>query len=97
MNEISLRFTASESVQFFQFDSEGNMYMFAPGAGCTGVIKLVQPGDEMIFTGQSVESNSNTGISSNSLMEELELEVNCGHEVGELRKCTFNEPLKTED
>ena len=39
-----------ESTQFFQFDHEGNMYVFAPGAGCTGDAKLVTPGDEMIFT-----------------------------------------------
>ena len=41
--------SASEATQFFQFDKEGNMYVFALGAGCTGPIKLVRPGDEMIF------------------------------------------------
>ena len=25
------------------------MYIFAPGAGCTGLTKLVKPGDELIF------------------------------------------------
>ena len=50
-----------ESVQYFQFDQQGNMYVFAPGAGCTGESKLVRPGDEMIF------SNSiNFGEHSNS-------------------------------
>ena len=35
--------------QFFQFDQQGNMYVFAPGAGCTGPTCLVKPGDELIF------------------------------------------------
>ena len=39
----------SESKQFCQFDWEGNMYVFAPGAGCTGLTHLVRPGDELIF------------------------------------------------
>ena len=30
-----------ESMQFFQFDSKGNMFVYAPGAGCTGEAKLV--------------------------------------------------------
>ena len=25
------------------------MYVFAPGAGCTGLTRLLRPGDEMIF------------------------------------------------
>ena len=47
------RMADPESVQFFQFDSEGNMYMFEPGAGCTGASRCVEPGDEMIFGRQS--------------------------------------------
>ena len=39
-----------ESTQFFQFDSKGNMYVYAPGAGCSGDAKLVAPGDELIFS-----------------------------------------------
>ena len=41
--------TEPECTQFFQFDKEGNMYVFAPGPGCTGPTRLVRPGDEMIF------------------------------------------------
>ena len=43
------RLVSNETVQYFQFDSDGNMYMYAPGAGCTGNTKLVKPGDELIF------------------------------------------------
>ena len=42
-----------ESVKFFQFDSDGNMYVSAPGAGCIGEATLVQPGDYIIFSGNS--------------------------------------------
>ena len=34
-----------ESMQFFQFDSKGNMYIYAPGAGCSGDTKFIAPGD----------------------------------------------------
>ena len=40
---------ASETVQYFQFDSEGNMFIFSAGSGINGVPKMVKPGDEMIF------------------------------------------------
>ena len=50
-----------ESVQFFQFDQQGNMYVFAPGAGCMGESKLVRPRDEMIFS-----NSGNFGEHSNS-------------------------------
>ena len=51
LNKGFLPFSMSEpeTTQFFQFDQEGNMYVFAPGAGCTGPTRLVKPGDELIF------------------------------------------------
>ena len=47
---FDFRMAKSEGTQFFQFDSRGNMYIYAPGAGCTGEAKLVAPGDELIFS-----------------------------------------------
>lgn len=41
------RIKFSEDVQYFQFDKEGNMYVFPPGSGFTGEAKLVKPGDEL--------------------------------------------------
>ena len=38
-----------QTAQFFQFDRNGNTFIFACGTGCTGQAKLVQPGDELIF------------------------------------------------
>ena len=54
---------ASESVQFFQFDQQGNMYVFEPGAGCTGNATLVKPGDELIFDNNSPSNVTGEQIS----------------------------------
>ena len=35
----------SEDVQYFQFDCSGNMYVFKPGAGMSGIAQKVEPGD----------------------------------------------------
>ena len=43
-----------EDVQYFQFDSDGNMYVYEPGAGCTGVVRKVAPGEELhLYNGES--------------------------------------------
>ena len=44
------RMAHPESTQLFQFNAKGNMYIYAPVAGCTGAAKLVAPGDELIFS-----------------------------------------------
>ena len=41
------RIAKPEDVQYFQFDSEGNMFIFEPGAGCTGNVRKVSPGEEL--------------------------------------------------
>ena len=61
--------TESEATQFFQFDQEGNMYVFAPGAGCTGPTRLVRPGDELIFNSMY---NSSDWAMENSVKTEYE-------------------------
>ena len=50
---MGCRLCASESVQYFQFDKEGNMFVLSAGSGCTGEAKLVRPGDELIFNDHS--------------------------------------------
>ena len=49
------RLVASEDVQYFHFDKDGNMFIYKPGAGFSGNCKLVTPGEE-IFTNKSKES-----------------------------------------
>ena len=46
------RLRASESVQYFQFDQSGNMFVFGPGAGFSGPSLKVEPGFEMSETSQ---------------------------------------------
>ena len=47
-----------EMVQYFQFDADSNMFVFPPGSGCSGVPRLVQPGDELVFNTSDSEECS---------------------------------------
>ena len=44
----------SGDVQYFQFDSTGNMYVFEPGAGFSGRSVKIEPGFELEET-QNIE------------------------------------------
>ena len=47
---------ASDSVQFMQFDSDGNLFVYEPGAGCSGIACKIPQGftqDDLSFTGSS--------------------------------------------
>ena len=68
-----------ESTQFFQFDNKGNMYVYAPGAGCMGEAKLVTPGDELLFSNSTQWEQREGPLLSDLLSEEL-LSSTC-HEV----------------
>ena len=39
-----------EDVQYFQFNSDGNMYVYKAGAECTGAVRKVAPGEELNFS-----------------------------------------------
>ena len=43
-----------KSVQYFQFDEEGDIFVFPPRSGISGKPCLVQPGDPLIFDEESV-------------------------------------------
>ena len=58
-----------ESVQYFQFDQEGNMYMYPAGAGITGIPKLVRPGNELTFSGVDGESEISSGDTSQNFQK----------------------------
>ena len=64
------RILKSQSVQYFQFDSEGNMYMYPPGCGFSGKPKLVHPGDEL-FLEEEIPSSETFTVAACSQ------EVNC--------------------
>ena len=52
-NLIFFRLKCSESVQYFQFDKDGNMYVFEPGSGFSGPCVRVEPGFELDECGES--------------------------------------------
>ena len=41
---LSQEDSKSESVQFMQFDKEGNLYVYKPGAGCSGIPHKIPQG-----------------------------------------------------
>ena len=52
---------ASDSVQFMQFDSDGNLFIYKPGAGCSGIAQKIPQGftqDDLSFTGSSKSTDS---------------------------------------
>ena len=66
------RLKASESVQYFQFDSVGNMFIFEPGAGFSGNSTLARPGDQLFTEGRSlVQSNASVNISQCMLSKQV--------------------------
>lgn len=54
---LYFRLSEPESVQYFQSDKDGNIFIFAPGSGCSGEAKLVRPGDELPFGQSNIEGN----------------------------------------
>ena len=88
-----------ETVQFFQFDKEGNMYIFPPRTGCNGVPKFVHPGDEMIFNTGVEESQ----IGSSDVTVRYALQGSTQDDLSQAMPNTrsnvrtFKQPLKEED
>ena len=58
---------ASESVQYFQFDQQGNMYIFEPGAGFSGNATLVHPGDDTIFDQSSARNFTSEQVTESQI------------------------------
>ena len=50
------RLACSESVQYFQFDSTGNMYVYPAGSGWSGTPRLVKPGEDLNNLPECTES-----------------------------------------
>ena len=92
---MCFKLNATESVQYFQFDSDGNMYVYPPGGGFSGVPKLVISGDELFN-----ESSQDFMIRSKNVVTEkhCQLDVNklktsqeSSHQIH-----TYNAPLQKE-
>ena len=94
-----LRLAASESVQYFQFDKKGNMFMYPAGSGFSGVPQLVQPGDELFLECKSdkLSQGSEGSVRVENTCSSPEL---CGSsqsfKASPITSRPFNIPLKEE-
>ena len=80
------RLNQSEDVQYFQFDATGNMYVFQPGAGFSGIAKKIAPGEDFTATWSdnclpSTNLTSCLGIAS-STSSEIHSDYDCSQFVG---------------
>ena len=77
-------------MQYFQFDHDGNMYVFPPGSGTSGVPKLVKPGDELNFSsGESIDEtvwDKSIG-SSDEVIPDTQISQSS-------TQCSYHTPLK---
>ena len=93
---LGFRMCASQPVQYFQFDSDGNMFVYPPGSGFSGIPKLVQPGDEL-FTNETVQRDAanecNLGISN----ELPQCSYGLSTQVVKQSQREYNNPLKPEE
>ena len=93
----------SETVQFFQFNSSGNMYVFPAGSGCTGVPKLVRPGEDITFDNKSendeISQFSDSGVCSLESVKSADslqvVSALCSFQSSQGQR-TFNVPLKSD-
>ena len=69
------------------------MYIFAPGAGCTGPTRLVRPGDEMIFNSSYNPSNWATESTVKTEIDDTAIPHTCPAGVVASTTCTFKAPL----
>ena len=93
MKQILLHFRLSEpeSVQYFQFDKDGNMFIFAPGSGCSGEVELVRPGDELPFGQSNIEGN----VMTDTMCMELQVLTNSTEKVEKLSMQFLSEDSKS--
>ena len=90
-----------ETVQYFQFDSKGNLYVYPAGSGVTGTPRLVQPGEEMVFNDET-QSTYSQGLNDRSTC--IEKSVNFSEEMHvpsasfiPSTQRGFNQPLDSAD
>ena len=60
---------ASEDVQYFQFDQEGNMFVYKPESGFSGPSVMVEPGFDMKEVTELIQNLSSSCYVSKSTTE----------------------------
>ena len=73
------------------------MYVFAPGAGCTGPTCLVRPGDELIFNSMYNASDWATENSMKTEYDDANLANTCPGGLEQKAIHNFKEPLPEEE
>ena len=82
-----------ETVQYFQFDKEGNMFIYPAGAGINGIPKLVRPGDEMIFSTGETDSQVSLEVVSQNIENVFnDTQISQG-----FSQCSYNTPLEDQE
>ena len=69
---IHFRISQMETIQYFQFDQTGNMFVYPASCGCTGIPKLAKPGDDIFFSDSGEEIITNTMGSDESFVTETQ-------------------------
>ena len=80
-----------ETVQYFQLNEEGNMFMYEVGTGCTGTSRLVIPRNELFLP------SSNVSTKSEDAENEQSVKGNAYSMCPTTSSCTFHEPLPKEN
>ena len=91
---LYFRMARPDSVQYFQFDSKGNMCIYTPGAGCMDDAKFMAPGDDLIFSNSTQLNQRASPLLSEVLVkEEIALASTCSAVNQPEPSCDFKEPL----
>ena len=72
------------------------MFVFAPGAGCTGPTRLVRPGDELIFNSSYNATECTTECKNSVDADQTEILHTC-LPLPAVASCVFKLPLPKED
>ena len=70
----------SEDIQYFQFDSSGNMYVFEPGAGMSGIAKKIEPGEEFSNSWTNHDRSSLNVTSYSGIASTASSEIHCSYD-----------------
>ena len=74
---LFLSLAKPEDVQYFKFDELGNMYVYEPGAGCSGLAEKVSPGEDFVHPWGKGSHMNESEISCSGFVSTMSSEVKC--------------------
>ena len=74
------RLAKSEDVQYFQFDSMGNMYVYEPGSGFGGKCKKFSLGDDFNATWSDDCSETSSQMMDSGIISSMSSDVHSQYE-----------------